>query len=39
VIVTHLHVVRIAIDESKADPPLVIDRYRMLPIAVAIERM
>ena len=39
VIVAELDVERIAVLESEADPPLIVDRDRVLPRAVAFERV
>ena len=30
---------RVAVIESKADPPLVVDRYRVLPLSIASQRV
>ena len=38
-VVSDLDVKGIPIDEPKADAPLVIDRYRMLPLAVSFKLM
>ena len=39
VVVADLYIERVAIFEPKADAPLVIDRYRVLAGAVALQRM
>jgi hypothetical protein len=39
VVVGYLHVVRIAINESETNPPLIVDRDRMLPLPVPFERV
>ena len=39
VIVTELHIVRVAIHESKTNAPLIIDCDRMMPRSVPLQRM
>jgi len=39
VVVAELDVVRMTVDETEADAPLVIDRNGVLPDAVSLERM
>jgi hypothetical protein len=36
-VVTEFNVERIAIDESKTDPPLIVDGDRMLTLAVTLQ--
>jgi hypothetical protein len=38
-VIADLNVTCVAINEPKADPPLVVYRYRVLPFSVALERM
>jgi hypothetical protein len=39
VVVTNFNVIRIAIDEAKADSPLIVDRNRVLTFSVIFERV
>jgi len=38
-IIGDFDIVGISIDESKANAPLIIDRYRMLPFAISFQEM
>lgn len=38
-VVTDFNVVGVSVDKAKTDPPLVVDRNRVLPLAVAPERV
>ena len=39
VIVTNLHVIRVALHKAKADAPTIVHRDRVLPIPIALEGM